>query len=204
VRGTHVLRTQTERQVRARKYCKPSALTSWRAQTERQVRTRNECELMRGTHELESPDRETSQTQKECETARGTHVLQSPDGDKSGHEGHKSVRGTHFLENQDGETSQGTDRMRTSERHSPTGSPDIETSQDTGRMRASEGHSHPREPRRRGKSRYRKDASQRRALTNCRVQVGRHVRTRKECETGRGTHVLESPDRGTSQDRERM
>src|SRR5437879_5034517 len=83
-------------------------------------------------------------------------------------------------------------------------SPDTETSQDTERMRASEGHSRPGEPRHRDKSGHGRNASQRGALTNWRAQTQRQVRTRKECEPARGTHVLESLDTETSQDTERM
>ena len=50
-----------ERQVRTQKECKLAmALTNWRAQTEKQVKMQKQCEPGRGTHFLESPDRETS------------------------------------------------------------------------------------------------------------------------------------------------
>ena len=118
--------------------------------------------------------------------------------------------------------------MRASKGHSPTGeprhsdisghkkkasqrggthileSPETETSQDTGRMRASKGHSLSRKPRQRDKSEHRRNASQQGALTSWRTQTQRQVRTWKECEPARGTHVLESPDTETCQDTERM
>ena len=53
------------------------ALTNWRAQTERQVRTQKECEPARGTHRLESPDRETSQDTERLQASKG----HSPSGE---------------------------------------------------------------------------------------------------------------------------
>ena len=82
-------------------------------------------------------------------------------------------------------------------------SPDTKTSQDTERMRASEGYSPTGEPRHKDKSEHGKNASQRGALTNWWAQIQRQVRTWKECEPTRGTHVLKSTDTETSQDVER-
>lgn len=75
---------------------------------ERQFRTQEECEPLGGTHELQSPGRETCKdmegmrdsegysrpgeprqgqvrTQKECKPARGTHILEPRQRDKSEH-----------------------------------------------------------------------------------------------------------------------
>jgi hypothetical protein len=71
-------------------------------------------------------------------------------------------------------------------------------------MRASKGHSRPGEPRQKNKSGCRKHVSQQGALTNLRAQTEKQVRTLKECEPARGTHVLEGPGRETSQNTERM
>jgi hypothetical protein len=108
----------------------------------RQVRTRKYCRPSSGTHFLESPDGETSQGTERMRTSEGHSRTGEPrQRDRSGHrnnvsqrgaltywraqterqvrhEGHeepKSARGTHLLENQDGETSQGTDRMTQNE-----------------------------------------------------------------------------------------
>ena len=83
-------------------------------------------------------------------------------------------------------------------------SSDRETSQDTERMQASTGHSHPGEPRWRDKSGHGTNAIQQGALTNWRAQMERQVRTWKECKPAMGTHKLESPDRKTSQDMDRI
>ena len=40
--------------------------------------------------------------------------------------------------------------------------------------------------------------SQQEALTNWRAQMEREVRTQKECEPVRGTHILETPNGETS------
>ena len=66
-------------------------------------------------------------------------------------------------------------------------------------MKVSKECSRPGEPRRREKSGHGKNANKQGALTFWRVQMERQVRTLRECESARGTHHLESPDRGTRQ-----
>ena len=149
---------QKESQIRMRKGCKQQgALTCWRAQTERQVRIQKECEPERGTHSLESPDRETSQDTERMRARKGHSLPGEPrQRDKSGKKGCKQARGTYVLESPDGETSHDTERMRAS---GP--------------------------PRCRDKSGYGKDVSRQAVLTSWRAQTERQVRTRKECEPTR-------------------
>jgi len=69
-------------------------LTSWRAQTEGRVRTRKECEPLRGTHQLESTDGETSQDTEEMQASEGhSHSGEPIQRDKSGHGKNVSQRG---------------------------------------------------------------------------------------------------------------
>ena len=181
------------------------ALTNWRAQKQRQVRTRKECDPARGTHQLESPDIETSQDAEGMRASEGhSQTGEYRHRDKLGHENNASqrgaltswraktqrqvrtrkecepARGTHSLDSPDTETCQETERMRAREEYSLSGEPGHRTCQDTKRMRTSEGHSRPGEPRHRDKSGHGKDVSQRWALTSWRAKTQRQVRTRKE------------------------
>jgi hypothetical protein len=72
--------------------------------------------------------------------------------------------------------------------------------QDSKRKPASEGHSRSVEDRAREWSEQRKKASQRGALTGCRAQSKGPVRTAKESQLARGTHLLSITERGTGQD----
>ena len=118
--------------------------------------------------------------------------------------GCEPARVTYQLESSDGRISQDTERMCASKGTHQLESLDGEASQDTEIIQVSKGHSHPREPRQRDKSGHRKGASQQGKLTDWRAQTERQVRTQKECKPARGTYRLESPDRETSQDMERV
>jgi hypothetical protein len=180
------------------------ALTPWGTQTEGQVRTRNESEQARGTHTLESADRGTSQDTERIRASEG-HSLSGErrPRDKSGHGMNPTNRGALTLwraqtagqvrTRKESEQTRGTHILESADRG---------TSQDTRRIRASDGHSLSGERRPRDKSGHGKNPSERRALTNWRAQTEGQVRTRKESERPRGTHFLESADRGTSQDAE--
>src|SRR6266850_2159102 len=63
-------------------------------------------------------------------------------------------------------------------------------------------HSHPEEYRGRDKSGHGNKQSKQGALTFWRVQRERQVRTQKQTEQARGTHILESAEGETSQDTE--
>jgi hypothetical protein len=89
------------------------------------------------------------------------------------------VRGTHFLERAEGGACQNTETNRSSEAHSQTGH---------GRRRDLSGHGN--KPTERG------------PLTNWRRQKEGPVRTRKEIDRVRGTHILETAEGGTCQDTE--
>ena len=89
-------------------------------------------------------------------------------------------RHTHCLETAEGEICQDTERNRQSKAHSPTGG---------GRGRDLSEHG--------------KDQTEQGALTPWRRQREGFVRTRKETDRARGTHRLETAERGTCQDTER-
>src|SRR6266850_912085 len=80
------------------------------------------------------------------------------------------ARGTHQLESTDGRTSQDTERIQLSEGHSRTGG------------------------RRRTDNSGQKYTTERGALTDWRAQMDGRVRTRRESDRARGTHILESAD----------
>ena len=67
-------------------------------------------------------------------------------------------------------------------------------SQDMKRIQLSERHSQTGEHRQTDKSGHRKNLTERGALTSWRVQMDRQVRTWKESNQVRGTHILESAD----------
>jgi len=82
------------------------------------------------------------------------------------------VRGTHILESTEGQTSQNMEGIQ-----------------------VSKGHSLPVKHRWMDKSGHRRNPSKQGALTDWRAQTDRQVRTQKEYEQARGTHVLEIADR---------
>ena len=77
------------------------------------------------------------------------------------------------------------------------------TCQDTERKQPSEGHLHPGDHRRRNLSGHRKNAAELGALTSWRQQKEGLVRIQKESNQLRGTHFLETAERGMCQDTER-
>ena len=76
------------------------------------------------------------------------------------------------------------------------------TCQDTERNRLTKGHSHPGDGRGMDLSGQRKKLTKQGALTTWRRQREEFVRTLKEIDRARGTHVLETADNGTCQDTE--
>ena len=76
------------------------------------------------------------------------------------------------------------------------------TCQDTKRIRPIEAHSHPGDGRQRDLSGHRNNPTDRGPLTNWRRQTEGLVRTPKETDRPRPTHILEMADRGTCQDTE--
>ena len=77
------------------------------------------------------------------------------------------------------------------------------TCQDTERNQSTEAHSHPGDGRERDLLRHRKKPTDRGALTNWRWQREGLVRTRKQTDRPRRTHILEAPEGGTCQDSKR-
>src|SRR6266850_417191 len=94
------------------------------------------------------------------------------------------------------------ERIRPREGHSPTGECRQMDKSGHGKN-LTEGHSRPGECRQTDKSGHRKNSTERGALTSWRAQMDGRVRTRKESNRARGTHILESADRQTSQAMER-
>ena len=159
-------------------------------------------------------------------TERSTHILETASGETvRARKEYDRARGTYHLETTSGGTGQDTERIRLSERHSLTGGQigrdksrhgknlteqgaltlwrrhreEQVRSQDTKRNQPSEGHSLSRDGIGRDKSGHGKNPTRRGALT-----LWRQVRTRKESDRARGTHILESASGGTSQDTERI
>ena len=180
-------------------------LTSWGRQREVLVRTREEAGQPRHTHKLE--------------TAGGTW---------SGHRKKPTDRGTRTSwGRQRGVTCQDTEENWLTEAHSQTGdgrgrnlvmtqeetdrqrrTHSLETAegracQDTERNRPTEAHSLPGDGRRWDLSGHGKKRTDRGALTSWRRQEVGLVRTRKETNRPRHTHILETAEEETCQDTER-
>jgi hypothetical protein len=159
---------------------------------------------VRGTHSLETAEGGSSQNTKRKQLSKGHSQTRDRRGrDKSGHgkevtkqgtltfwtpqrkgqvrtrKGRNRARDTHFLETAEGGTSQGTARKL-----------------------PSEGCSLPGNHRERNKSEHEKEVTARGALTFWRPQLEGQVRAWKEDDRARGTHFLETTERGTSQDTE--
>ena len=125
--------------------------------------------------------------------------------DKSGHGKSPTERGalTSWRRHREGQ-------VRTQkESYRARGTHQLETtsggiSQDTERIRPSKGHSHPRDDIGRDKSEHRMRPTERGTLTPWRRHRDRQVRTQKQSHRVRGTHILETASRGTSQDTERV
>jgi len=148
------------------------ALTDWRAQTDGQVRTQKESEQVRGTHRLESTDRQVKIQKNPSKQGALTNWRVWTDRQVRIQKESEQPRGTHFLESTDGWTSQDTERFQVTKGHSPTG-----------------------EHRQTDKLGHGMNPSDQGALTNWRAQTDRQVRTWNESRQLRGTHFLESADR---------
>jgi hypothetical protein len=123
--------------------------------------------------------------------------------DKSGHGKNPTEQGalTNWRQHREGQvrTWKESDRARrTHELETTSGG----TSQDMERIRPSEAHSHPGDGIGRDKSGHRKNPTKRGSLTLWRRHREGQVRTRKESDRVRHTHVLEMASGGTSQDTE--
>ena len=186
------------------KSTKRRTLTLWIRQRERLVRTRKQIVRGKNTHFLETADRATCQDM-ETNRPREGHS-RSGDGRGSDLSGHvnKSTEGrtltswrrqrerlvrtrkqidrgkdTHFLETAEGATGQ-----------------DMETN------RPSEGHSLPGDGRGSDLSGHGNKLTERRTLTCWRRQRERLVRTRKQIDRRKATHLLETAEGATCEDTE--
>jgi len=170
---------QTEGQVRTWKHTE-QAVTHTLKSTE--AGTSQDTEINRACkgHSLAGKSRRTSQD-KESPGKQGALTLWRVQRERQvrTQKQTEKARGTHILESAEGETSQDTETNRASKGHSPTG-----------------------ECRGRDKSGHRNKLSKQGALTFWRVQRERQVRTQKQTEQARGTHILESAEGETSQDTE--
>jgi hypothetical protein len=152
---------------------------------------------------LENADGGTGQVTETIRASEGTHILKSTDGElvRTRKESERA-RGTHVLWSADGGTHQDTETIRASEGHSL---PRERRRRDSSGQRnnpSQRRHSHPGEHRWRKKSGHGSNLSKRGALTCWRAQTEGLVRTQKQSERVRGTHLLESADGGTRQDTE--
>ena len=203
------------------------ALTSWRRQKEALVRTRKEIDQSRRTHLLETAEEETCRDMKRNRPIE----VHSPTGDGrgrdfSGHGKKPTGRGaltswrrqreglvrpwketdrprcTHILEMGEGglvrtwkeiDQSRCTHFLETAEGG---------TCQDMERNRPTEVHSLARDGRGMDVSGHGKKSTDRGALTPWRWQREVLVRTRKQTDRPRRTHILETAEEGTCQDTE--
>ena len=181
-------------------------LTSWRRQTEELVRTPKESDRPRPTHILETADRGTCQ---DTERIRPTEAHSLPgDGRQrnlSGHQKNPTDQGP--LTNWRWQTDGLVRTPKESDRPRPTHcleAADRGTCQDTERNRPTEAHSRTGDGRQRNLSGHRKSSTDRGPLTLWRWQTEGLVRTPKESDRPRPTHILETADRQTCQDTERI
>ena len=181
-------------------------LTFWRRQTEQLVRTPKQSDRPRPTHQLEMADRATCQ---DTETIRPTEAHSLPgDGrqsDLSGHRNNPTDRGP--LTDWRRQTERLVRTPKQSDRPRPTHileTADRATCQDTERIRPIEAHSHPGDGRQSDLSGQRNNPTDRGPLTDWRRQTKRLVRTPKQSDQSRPTHILETADKATCQDTERI
>ena len=181
-------------------------LTSWRRKTERLVRTPKQSDRPRPTHILETADRATCQ---DTETIRPTEAHSHPgDGrqrDLSGHRNNPTNRGP--LTSWRRKTERLVRTSKQSDRPRPTHQlemADRATCQDTETIRRTEAHSHPGDGRQSDLSGHPNNPTDRGPLTFWRRQTERLVRTPKQSDQPRPTHELETADRATCQDTERI
>jgi hypothetical protein len=173
----HRERDKSEQQKKA---SKQGALTTCQAQRERWVRITKEGQEARGTHSLSSTERGISQDRKRSQQARGTHCLL----------------------NIEEETSQDRKRKPESKRHSHTVKHRERDKWEQQKKPASKGHSHSVKKRVRDKWGQKNKASKWEAFTPCQTHGERQVRIAKEAQKARGTHILSSIKRETSEDSE--
>ena len=152
---------------------------------------------MRGTHILETASGETSQDIERIRPSEDSHPGDGIGRDKSGHG--KDPTGREALTNsrrhQEGQvtTRKVSDRERgTHSLETVSGG----TSQDTQRIRPSAGHSLSGDGIGRDKSGHGKILTSRWALTNWRQHREGQVRTQRESDRARGTHILEMASGG--------
>ena len=113
------------------------------------------------------------------------------------------ARHTHQLGTAEEGTCQDMERNPLTEAHSHSGDGRGGTCQDTEKNRPTEAHSHPGDGRGRDLSEHRKQLTNQGALTSWRQQRERLVRTWKETDQPRHTHILETASGGYCQDTER-
>ena len=181
-------------------------LTNWRRQTERLVRTQKQSDRPRPTHFLETADRGTCQDTK---TIRPTEAHSLPgDGrqrDLSGHRNNPTNRGP--LTSCRRQTERLVRTLKQSDQPRPAHfleTADRATCQDTETIRPTEAHSLSGDGRQSDLSGHRINKTNRGPLTSWRRQTERLVRTPKEFDQPRPTHSLETADRATCQDTERI
>jgi hypothetical protein len=182
------------------------SLTDCRPHREGQVRTRKESDRARRTHELETASGGTSQDTErirlsEAHSRTGDRIGR----DKSGHGKNPTEQGalTNWRPHREGQvrTRKESDRARlTHFLETASGG----TSQDTETIRPSEAHSRTGDHIGRDKSGHGKNPTKRGTLTYWRPHLEGQVRTRKESDRARHTHMLETASGGTSQDTERI
>ena len=179
-------------------------LTTWKRQTEGHVRPPKQSDRPRHTHILETEDRGTCQ---DTEKIRPTEAHSLPgDGrqrDMSGHRHNPTDRGT--LTSWSRQTEQLVRTPKQSDRPRPTHileTADRETCQDTETIRPTEAHSLSGDGRQSDLSGHRNNPTNRGPLTSWRRQTEQLIRTPKQSNRPRPTHILETADRATCQDTE--
>ena len=165
-------------------------LTNWRSHKGGQVRTQKGSDRLRPTHRLETTYGGTSQV---TERIRPTNV-HSPTGDrtgmdKSGHRKNPTDRGslTNWRPHREGKVR----TWKESNQPRPTHQLEIAqggTSQDTERIPSTEAHSPTRDDTGRDKSGHGKNPTDRGPLTNWRPHREEQVRTQKGSDRPRPTH----------------
>ena len=205
-RRTHVLKTAEGGMSGHRKEStKRGALTNWRQQREELVRTRKEAVRVRHTHFLETAEAETRQDKERIRPSKA-HSLSGDSRGRylSGHGKNPTEQGT--LTNWIQQRGRLVTTRNEKDRARPTHFLEVEeggTCQNTERTRPTKAHSHTGDGKGRGLSGHAKKSTERGALTNWRRQRKGLVRTRKETDRARRTHVLETAERGIFQDTER-
>ena len=155
------------------------ALTIWRRQREGLVMIRKETDRPRHTHQLETAEGGTCQDTQRTDRPRRTHILETAEGGAC----------------------QDTQRNRPTEAHSLPGGGTGRDLSEHAKNRQAEARSHPGDSRGRKLSGQGKKQTDQGALTSWRRQREGLVRTWKEINRETGTHILETAEGGTCQDR---